>query len=37
MRNHVAKMLWTPKFRKQIIRNRKSYTRKQKHKGLSNG
>jgi hypothetical protein len=34
MRNHVAKELWTPKFRKQVVRNRKAYTRKAKHKKL---
>ena len=32
MRNHVAKELWSGKFRKQIVRNRKKYTRKIKHK-----
>lgn len=37
MRNHVAKMLWTPKFRKQVVRNKKAYTRKQKHKDKNNG
>lgn len=37
MRNHVAKMLWTSKFRKQVIRNKKTYTRKQKHKGTNHG
>lgn len=37
MRNHVAKMLWTPKFRKQVTRNRKIYNRKQKHKDANNG
>ena len=32
MRNHVAKALWTPKFRKQIVRDKKVYSRKDKHK-----
>ena len=32
MRNHVAKELWSGKFRKQIVRDRKTYTRKVKHK-----
>lgn len=32
MRNHVAKELWSPKFRKQVVRDRKTYTRKIKHK-----
>lgn len=32
MRNHVAKSLWTPKFRRQIVKNKKGYTRKIKHK-----
>jgi len=33
-RNYIAKMLReNPKFRKQVVRNRKTYTRKQKHKG----
>lgn len=32
MRNHVAKELWSGKFRKQIVRDRKKYTRKTKHK-----
>ena len=31
-RNHVAKALWTPKFRQQKMKNRKAYTRKEKHK-----
>lgn len=31
-RNHVAKALWTPKFRPQVIKNPKAYTRKEKHK-----
>jgi hypothetical protein len=31
-RNHVAKALWTPKFRPQKIKNKKTYTRKAKHK-----
>lgn len=32
MRNHVAKVLWTPKFRKQVMKSPKVYTRKVKHK-----
>ena len=32
MRNHVAKELWTPKFRKQIVKSAKAYNRKIKHK-----
>ena len=32
MRNHVAKELWTPKFRAKTIKSKKSYTRKFKHK-----
>jgi hypothetical protein len=31
-RNHVAKALWTPKFRPQVAKNPKAYTRKEKHK-----
>lgn len=31
-RNHVAKVLWTPKFRPQVTKNPKAYTRKEKHK-----
>lgn len=31
-RNHMAKELWTPKFKKRIVRNKKAYTRKEKHK-----
>ena len=31
-RNHVAKALWTPKFRQQKMKNPKAYTRKEKHK-----
>jgi stalled ribosome alternative rescue factor ArfA len=37
MRNHVAKMLWTPKFRKQVVKSKKGYTRKIKHKGKIDG
>lgn len=33
MRNHVAKALWSGKFRKQVLRDKKKYTRKIKHKG----
>jgi len=36
-RNYIAKALWTSKFRKQVVRNRKAYTRKQKHKESNNG
>lgn len=32
MRNHVAKALWTPKFRPQTVKSGKGYTRKIKHK-----
>ena len=32
MRNYVAKELWSGKFRKQVVQNRKKYTRKIKHK-----
>lgn len=32
MRNHVAKVLWTPKFRPKVTKNPKAYTRKVKHK-----
>jgi hypothetical protein len=32
MRNFVAKELWTPKFRKQVLKSKKAYTRKQKHR-----
>ena len=31
-RNHVAKALWTPKFRPQKMKSSKIYTRKAKHK-----
>jgi hypothetical protein len=31
-RNHVAKALWTPKFRPQVAKDPKVYTRKEKHK-----
>jgi hypothetical protein len=31
-RNHVAKALWTPKFRKQVMKSDKVYTRKVKHR-----
>ena len=31
-RNHMAKELWTPKFKKQVVRDRTAYTRKTKHK-----
>ena len=36
MRNHVAKILWTPKFRKQVVKSTKVYSRKVKHKKNSN-
>jgi hypothetical protein len=32
MRNHVAKELWSGKFTKKVVRDRKKYTRKAKHK-----
>jgi hypothetical protein len=32
MRNHVAKALWTPKFRAKTVKSKKIYTRKAKHK-----
>lgn len=32
MRNHIAKALWTPKFKARVLRNKKAYTRKIKHK-----
>lgn len=32
MRNHVAKALWTPKFKPQRLKSKKAYTRKIKHK-----
>lgn len=31
-RNHVARVLWTPKFKPQCIKMKKIYTRKSKHK-----
>lgn len=31
-RNFVAKALWSPKFRKQVIKSKKIYSRKEKHK-----
>ena len=34
MRNHVAKALWSGKFRAQTVRSKKTYTRKVKHKKL---
>lgn len=34
IRNHVAKELWTPKFRKQIVKDQKKYSRKIKHKNI---
>lgn len=34
-RNFVAKALRTPKFRQRIVRDRKVYTRKIKHKGAA--
>jgi hypothetical protein len=30
MRNHVAKALWTPKFRAKTVKSKKIYTRKAK-------
>jgi hypothetical protein len=35
-RNHIAKVLWTPKFRKQVVKSAKAYSRKVKHKSKSN-
>lgn len=37
MRNHVAKALWTPAFKKQVVKSKVKYTRKTKHKGKDNG
>lgn len=37
MRNHVAKMLWMPKFRKQVVKSKKAYNRKIKHKDKNDG
>jgi len=37
MRNHVAKALWTPKFRPKAVKSKKSYSRKSKHKVNYNG
>ena len=31
-RNPVARELFTPKFRPRVVRDKKKYTRKQKHK-----
>lgn len=31
-RNHVAKKLWTPQFRKQVVKSKKVYSRKGKQK-----
>lgn len=31
-RNHVAKVLWSGKFRAQTVKSKKSYTRKIKHR-----
>ncbi len=32
MRNHVAKALWTPKFKSKKIQSKKIYSRKQNKK-----
>lgn len=32
MRNHVAKVLWTPKFRAKTVKSKKIYSRKPKHR-----
>ena len=32
MRNHVAKSLWSGKFRSQTIKSKKTYTRKTKYR-----
>lgn len=37
VRNHVAKSLWTPKFRKQVVKSKKIYTRKAKYKDKIHG
>lgn len=34
-RNHIAKDLRTPKYRKRVVASKKKYTRKIKHKGKS--
>lgn len=34
VRNYVAMTLWTPKFRPQRLKSKKSYTRKIKHKKI---
>ena len=34
MRNHIAKALWSPKYRQQTVKNKKAYTRKIKHKKI---
>lgn len=31
-RNHVAKALWSPKYRPQKVKNKKAYSRKIKYK-----
>jgi hypothetical protein len=36
MRNHVAKTLWTPRYKPLVIKNKKVYTRKVKHKSKEN-
>ncbi len=32
-RNHIARDLRTPKYRKRVVRSRTRYTRKTKHRG----
>lgn len=34
MRNHIAKALWSPKYRQLKIKSKKAYTRKTKHKKM---
>lgn len=36
MRNHVAKALWTPRYKPLVVKNKKVYNRKVKHKGKDN-
>jgi hypothetical protein len=36
MRNHVAKALWRPQYRKQVVKGKKIYSRKSKHKKIEN-
>lgn len=34
VRNHVAKALWSPKYRQLKIKSKRTYTRKTKHKKI---